>query len=1538
MATALKTKLTELDEKDFLNGCSAASAIKDTFSMTSERITFTGDNSATYGKSYLAGYVEYRRAVERIMNDFVDARILTILAASDAMNGIASSTSSVDSSSSVDTTTSESNPANDTDVDSDADTTTKKAKELNYNSKEELEAAVVAYIDFSDKNTLKTIADHNSSLLEVIQVMKDVDAIHTRLEGTGLIDLPAREEPASGGYSIGEKLQYRRNYPTPIYDVSDGTKKLYSYYTGLSGSNTDNVVDTKPTVGEVDLGSSDIIDTMSLMSNGVIQNGQIIINGDPTLRDMGYIILSAGALYDPFVSTAGNPGYMETIIDSIKSDSDFEKFTQILQTAINTKKPIYVTRDSIKSWASYEEFQDISMGEYRLAMLADVLETSLSITRAYAVVRGRIQPSAVDSSTWEYENKGMSSSGSKFSANPNPSTSTSNANSETDVDNNVGVTNANSSVRFTAGKNVQQPTVTVGDETITASSQQMTPPIMVTGGHKSGDVDIDGSGFGYRVGNLTTMIINNAAVDAKGNTHIENAESEQLFLNGLGDIVLQDDTIVLPAIANPIIYNYTWTMTSEDDFLEKFVESYDADRSVGYYPYTAAFMNHYPSGRINEDGNLEVTIDVDKDKYILVGNTGNLFAVKIKNTTGKSHTKDSDDNDSEDVKVYLSKGGSSVCANIIASSFRVKNDPGEDLSILQAATGRTFIDNWTPWDSKNFSNFITKGIAYNSEGINFFPLELVDQDLMESYLNLAGPVKLSAMRFLSSDAVGNDTMKPNSCFRSQHFIENMLGEGLLGTQYSATLVKNYQISYDDLVDDTGNRFLKFFVQITDSAIEHLGKIDGVLSIKGPYENSFFNMIYLFIQEFYMLIAVALVIIVASKFLRGHYNFLYVCFIGLLTVAGFQVYANILPTLLPSIYGFVVNDVIEDVVWDTVAYKAECYDEVYRDSQRIDVTSGNPKPYSATITLYKLSAGEMESVAGQVGVSYEEIKKGNAVYLDANAGIYVQGDCINMTIDRLFAVNSIRGLYQSQWDLVDKELTETMDFIPPLSEHTNDNPYSLQLTEPYVSLEAYYCPFDHIERAFMTKLNAFSNIFRIERNSFSYDNGKLYKDAFLVQSYIKSGIFTAPGDDDILKENINAQTILGDRTDTVEDLLRLCHQELTPMTDWLGITPVFEHPDDGLKYSLWGYMMQKRQWYDDDWNITNRGYEKLQDLIAYINRLTKIWVIDNLDRITHVSDENAIKLISLYATTCFTQYVSEIGDWLYPNYLNAYCIELEDILYSSLTSLHDRTQAYDGTVTNTVALRLGVFGIIFLLLIVLAATVFIFVITYFVPILYACLGGVFIFKLINEDSSIGLVQGYTKITLMTSILYFIFSLSLKLVGIGGYTWYSYLGCALIMYLCIYFLFWTVLSVIQDFTELGNTTLGTNLLHGLDKITRGTFNKIRANTFEVANNFGSNMRYGSSRIYNRSRSIDDYDRPWSRRSNGYNYSHDHYDPYRDLETEGYSRRTGFGFNSIGSRFVGRRSRAGRRVVNRRGWRSTNIGTRDSNIEYRDDFYED
>lgn len=1306
--------------------------------------------------------------------------------------------------------------------------------------------AVGAYTGGAEAAYNKVITECGTELRVLAEAWANVDAKLSNWYGLSLAE--NEKITINGTEQVGDGRQNEHN-AVETTALESPAKEIVETLLKPSSVADSNNVSTMQTVNTSD-------DILSLMTNAKIVNGEITIDGDTgELTPIGYAITAASSVYDPFVSIAGNDLYMETIGKFLTTDQQREDVMTIIETAINTKKPLYVVSNNAGEWTNSEDYETITVGDYSYARLTQLLDFDSSNLYAFAVIKGSMQSSAVDSNVMEYV-RGAN----EMTTQETTAGETAEAESSTS-DQNISDTGTTvDSIADSGAAGISGSNVTVGNDSIVASQRQMTMPLVYTAGMKAKSSSST-AGLPYYVGSTTTAMLYNAAADVKNNKYIQNPDSYMLFVNGLGDIVLADNTVIIPAAANPAYYEYEElkiTMENSTDSMSVDGTEWTQTAAGSYYPYTCAWFNHYPTIRVldgtqvsadqdNDDGKLALVTTANSDEsktlaFVQISGTGE-GSTKFKRgsmlTAAPMAIGEFSTGDDAEAKVAgyrlfeLGQGSAGFLGTLstFVSDFRITDLLGV------FANDDSGIDTGANSAINNAENVYYVPLPLmSSNGLSFFPLFYDSSDLLDSYVDIAAAITTSTLRYISDKDDATGGYSSSGKYRVDFFVESVLAEARRGTQYAETLVKNAQISYEDIVEDTDSRIQKFFVSIAENALETLGKIEGVLAIRNNYENPFFNTIVQFLRNYYLFIALALVAVIAVRFLQKHFNMTYVVFMSLVVIAGFEVYTQWMPTLVPSLYNFLVNDVVEDITWSTLFNNSERYEELTTSGGRLSF-DGAEKPYTSTITLYTLTQAEMDTVADRLGVDDSVIQSGDLITVDATGGVFLQGNQLKVSLDTLLMNNSTRGLYLSQWELLAKdEDASTQDLLQAIDSEINKNPYFIALSSPYVGLEDYYTPFNHIEKSFIQNLNNFTNIFSMQRQTYSYGKS-IYKDAFVVNSFTNSGIFNAPGDDEILRKNINDKTITGEAYN-VDKVIQYVHQLFDPQEDWLNLVDIFMEPDDSFKDSLWGLMLQRKGYYSKDWTMDEDQEVKVSNLISYINNHTKLWVNENLEELQFISDDNAIKLISLYATTCFAQRVSDPGYWLYPVYVNSQDITLEDVLYGSMTTSMDRNAALDGTVVNTIALTNGTVGVILLMLIVVLSASFIFVITHLIPILYALFGILMVVKMIKTQNGTSLARGYLKVTGMTIVLYLCFSLSLLFVKVGGYAWYSYLGCAFLIFLCNYFLFFTCLSVVQNISDLGDATLQTNLLRASNLMTRGLFENLRRSTSSA---------YGHSRSF-------------------------------------------------------------------------------------------
>lgn len=1218
------------------------------------------------------------------------------------------------------------------------------------------------------------------------------------------------------------------------------------------------------TPGEIVIKDANSI--LALLTNATMQNGSLVFDDDTAnLTNLGYVLVSAGVVYDPFVSTAGNDLYLETIKEFISSEEQWDQATIIIKKAVSMKKPLYISES--RETSSTGKINDAAT--YRKAFLADALNAiELSDKKVYqfSAVKGQMTSSKVDSSTFEYvQNFGGGSTTTELTdlaGNPIDSSS------EDGNDTTSG--NAAANGEYT----------TVGSNTLVASNTEMTEPVMYVSSLGSSFLSLNKNESSI-IGTTTSVILHNAMKDAKNNDTLANSEMQMLFVNGMGDIVLADDTIILPAIANPVLYPYDNLFIDIEAIDPSIVGTrngaeykYTEEMDYGYYPYTATFMNHIPEITIAGEklDKLAFANDKDADKFAIFTNSyldpslsgtfkNYIMASKIKSGDSSGANIAFNSDAIMPININTFSVGEDGAEYNNSSAFRIF-ELGQKLTIQNIAS--------VVHNSQNL--YFYKEQLYNGEKVPFFPV--VEGDNINTLQTATAPLTTSARRYIAEAQDGSGDWVPTGAFNVEYLIKNMISEALLGTQYADSISKNAINSYEDIVADSPRRFEVFITGIAENVLNVLGRIDGVLAMHTGYENVIFAKIVRFIDTYYVFILIILIVIVAVKFLKNKLTMPHVLVLSAIMIACFDIYTTWLPVYIPETYNFFVNDIVEDISWKSVYNASENYSETYLSPNRVS-SNGEEKPYTATVTLYQLTNGDIRKAADRLGVSETQIKTGEIIYLDQAAGIFLEGNRIKMSLDTALANKTIRGLYKSQWEAL--ELDQNITLEPIEVSDINENPYQIRYVNGVESLDSYYTPYNEFIDSFIDNLNVMSSIFNIQRNTFSYDKD-FSKDAFMVNSFIHSGLFLNPGDWETLKRNIADDSVIGGDY-SIDNIRELVEAKFKYPDDWLGMSNWILEPTDAMKETLWARTLQANGYYENNWEPT----DKMNDLISYVNTHTKNFIVNNVEQINYCSDENAIKLITLYATTALCDRASQYTSWMYPNYLNSADIEMEDVLYAAMTTLQDQNVAVEDSLIGTINYIYGILGVILLILILIFSNIFIFVITYFIPILYLLLGFMLIFKLVVNKNASTSIKGYAKITCTTLVLYFIYNCTLTVASSLGHHWFAIILVALSSFLCCWFLAFTIMSVFTNITDLGNATLKANLLRATNTITSGAANKFYAN---LRNMFARTKNYYTPKTvyqYARGKSIDDMQISHGERTIHNTEINKTYSPYRRKHIE-------------------------------------------------------
>ena len=242
-------------------------------------------------------------------------------------------------------------------------------------------------------------------------------------------------------------------------------------------------------------------------------------------------------------------------------------------------------------------------------------------------------------------------------SNNDEDTDSNNANNDTSTESSTTAattTTTTPAVESTQEKKYNLDTATYSYDEVT-DENIMTQPVLFYG-----------TDYERAVDNTTSMLLRNILKNASALSIIKSKSSRFLYMNCYGDIVTDDNLVILPGASNPLLYS----------------------DNANYNPYTAAWMNNYPSNITNSE-NLQFTSKNDVGKYLAMANT-----------------MDEDYTDA-DVSAYLINGDDSVDETSEIALAKLQREfyanSIDSLDIL--STGRYAIGSYQNWKNSDLYNW-----------------------------------------------------------------------------------------------------------------------------------------------------------------------------------------------------------------------------------------------------------------------------------------------------------------------------------------------------------------------------------------------------------------------------------------------------------------------------------------------------------------------------------------------------------------------------------------------------------------------------------------------------------------------------------------------------------------------------------------------------------------------------------------------------------------------------------------------------------------
>lgn len=1116
----------------------------------------------------------------------------------------------------------------------------------------------------------------------------------------------------------------------------------------------------------------DIITGGEAKSGSSSDLGSIYTEG-PGLRSSYLAMFASTAVYVPMHSKIGDVDYMEALY-SLVGQENKEEIKEMHIMLSQYKKPLYFYTDkttvtqATKLGKSYQEYDGLSQ---RLS-LNDLLEATQSKQSLVAVtIKGKM---ITDKNAWTYYNNELSQ---------------------------------------------------IGDSPTVISSQiEDSPEINGNGASYSRAVlEINNSLGDPDPGTVTSALITNIFEDEYIKGYWTERGEESVYLDAIGNIILGDGTLILPASANP---TYFAVPCSKSEI-----------SSWWYNPFTAAFFNTYPEIYGSE---YSPSIQTKKDSKKMI------FSFEDPTQVNDFKALENDWNTIKNPYELINTTGFTSIDSLLDEFktviYSLSSSQGNRFESL--GLNAFFYPLFTYSNTGDLTDVVTqvkvqvmngdvstgdKDKAFKS-ALNLYPIRMLSVfDGNEQILPYISP----AMR--AEDNI-TDTKKVNNYIAAKRLASNMYmyitdntqtisevsedetptGNGLLREGYMfANIVCSvldgmvtpvaYEKSISNqniLLSDATNQIEKIFLSLSKYIINLTDNINGFMGIGSPDDTSFIAPIYRFILEYkyYIFFVIALLILLLFIRTKSYSKALINLVLMILVVYGFMF---MLPKTIPFLYGSITEFMSSEIASNVLLVKGEQYDKIFsKDSELSDLGS---------IKLYDLSLQESYQLRLDRNINPNSFMT-DKIPLEYTMGVFLQGNEIKLDLKTYFTLNT----YYSEFD--DSEGVEAYQI-----KSGNHMPAPELLT--------YYNPMLELEKGFVENLNLMLKNYHLPKSIIKYPDG-LYKDASVINSYIHSYpfLYILPKVQKELNDssNINEMRIIQEDFPYAGDVLRL--QWLVDMS-LEELTK--EKPD--IVNSIWIQTMSKNGYYDP-----NLGTARRQTLVDKVNRDTYSFLIKVTPDIGLVSDENMIRLTSLYATMSLNAEISRFNNIVYPRFIAIEEMNVKDIVTGVVLKNSQRFLFYDVDLVSNIYVEKGFLGLISLNILVLMMSIISLCNTILIPFVY--IGGLlFGMCLLIYGRSI---KGVLTLTFRLIILLLI----VQLLGISTLNLYGILpyGCNIyILTTVIGLIMWYEIKVIKYIFK--NTTIfGSNRDTSiLSKIRKQS---IRFDNVQYSRINNSNQYRNNRNIYN------------------------------------------------------------------------------------------
>ena len=1222
---------------------------------------------------------------------------------------------------------------------------------------------------------------------------------------------------------------------------------------------------------------------ISNLSDAVVTENGTEIPDSPNLSKLYYAIMAAGSVYVPLQSYAGNSAFQAAVKDLTNDDQVQQQIVEFYSSVKDIRKPLY-KRELDEDGNPTGTATLVTIEKF----FKDIREKN---SGALCAILGRFSYSS-SSGSWIYYQDNTRNLGNDYSKAANNQDTTVNTSDETDAatlyepvdnedhadgdydeeSNDSEPADADEDTETDEGDTDLQHSLSglfsgiIGKTAYAAKAEETPQPEQSNDGNtlqKSDETSgqngtdentIDNSGvFAYSditdetkmtdalyfygcdysrdVDNMTFSLMNNILNSSSNLQYISDKSTRCLYINAFGDIVTDDNLVIFPGIANPLMYRDT--------------ESYN--------PYTAAFMNFYPTSYWSSR-TFKLTNKNGIGKYLICKQTSNKSSDALKLYSLQTES------------INSIKSTSPLINRDIFLDFSV--DGNTKIQMLQYR--RMIFGADSKWNEDNALYLYTPLVINCSaqiDGISVFPYVMNE----DHNFSVAKAIAKNMYWYLTTDTKTNSNEASVKRFNDNYILHNFLISGVSGTNNPKGYSTNVLEQYQKYVENSNSRFLSKLMDLSSIIVDSVSGVQGVIGLRESLQNPILGRVLTFCKSNILFFFLVIAVILLAAFAKMGIDRFQMIIKFLVCMLATYLSITIIPTYLPMIFNIVINNVSENLSYKIMATQIE-KDSIGELEKSLN-EDGTEKLNSDSITVYRSGTLNYQEFVNNVNVEESDLTSGNIVVINEESGLYAEGDSLKINAFKLYGTLKI-----AKDDAIQKKEgsngSGTLSYKlnesgrSPIAEGASEV-YKLKAYKTVSNNLDYYAPYYQIVDSFIGNMNKLQDIVNVPRSTIVYSNGVI-KDNFLVYSFVNSQVFLTPGSYDSVPsvEGLTSdeeEAIAAEASALSNDLLKAFGHS-NKASDFLGLSGWLRDPTLAMRKTLWYKSMAENGYYDKKTGEANKG--RMDHLISKVNRVTKNFIFEMDDLIGQVSDDTMIKIISTRAMIALCQEISEVGNWVYPFSLNYGDFSLKEVIGSVFISNYQKFTAMNLDVVDYVGFNYGWFNLIMLDVLVVLLFLITWVVQLLISVLYLLLCISFIIKLLAQGDGKAPLKGFFKCSVIIMVCYTVLALGLVLAersnGSPVCIYFMLAICLLISYV----LSVVVTSVLSSWADVGNSAVNVKMKNAFDLRRAGQkVGSIRAGQIIAGrhsrqhtrygryDNGGYRVNYGNEHMY----SMYDYDSP-------------------------------------------------------------------------------